>query len=79
MNRSGSVSTIVFYNSDGQWLLMTLLQVNWQDEEQQVKRGAFTKSQELSEQGDYSRYGFCFYTELSLFLRSYNVQFWANQ
>ncbi|GAB1285566.1 Centrosome-associated protein 350 [Apodemus speciosus] len=29
--------------------------VNWQDEEQQVKRGAFTKSKELSKQGDCSR------------------------
>lgn len=30
-------------------------QVNWQDEEQQVKRGAFTQSEELSKQGDCSR------------------------
>ncbi|XP_054195804.1 centrosome-associated protein 350 isoform X7 [Homo sapiens] len=31
-------------------------QVNWQDEEQQIKRGAFTKSKELSKQGYCSRY-----------------------
>ncbi|CAK7310211.1 Centrosome-associated protein 350 [Vulpes lagopus] len=29
--------------------------VNWQDEEQQIKRGAFTKSKELSKQGYCSR------------------------
>lgn len=37
------------------------LQVNWQDEEQQVKRGAFIKSKELSKQGDYSRYELLFF------------------
>ena len=45
--------------------LMICLQVNWQDEEQHFKRGAFTKSKELSKEGYYSRYDL-FFLKLNL-------------